>query len=567
MKWTETLIPTLRDIPKDAEATSHQLMIRSGMVRKLSSGVYSYLPLGVLALNKIQKIIREEMVSVGAVELLLPALHPAELWKKTGRYDSLGGDKISFENRSAQEFVLGPTHEEVITDLISHNVKSYKELPMTLFQIQTKFRDELRPRFGVIRSKEFIMKDAYSFDTDWEGLDKTYQVMLQAYKNIFKRCHLNVEVVNADPGLMGGNVSHEFMLLADFGEDTIASCTKTDYRSTPELVPCFNESLAEPSDLEELLLIETPGLKTIEAISKKLDLAKTHLMKTIIYVADKNPVACLVRGDHEISELKLKKYLDAKELVLASDEEILKWVGCSTGFCGPVGLKNIRVVGDEALKLGGSYVSGANQNDKHYKGVNLDRDCSVESYGDVRTVLPGERSPSAEDGVIEMKRAMEIGHIFKLGTRYSKPLEARFIDKSGKEQDIIMGCYGIGVNRMVAGAIEQNHDEKGICWPVSIAPALFHMITMNQADEVVVSIANELYEYFKKSSIDVIYDNRNERAGVKFNDADLIGLPYQLIIGSKNAKEGKVELKTRHSGEVEILSVVDFYKRIEGLVL
>jgi len=567
MKWTETLIPTLRDVPKEAEATSHQLMIRSGMIRKLSSGVYSYLPLGLKAIQKVQEIIRDEMAKAGAFELLLPALHPAELWKKTGRYEGLGADKISFKNRSDQEFVLGPTHEEVITDLLSTNVSSYKELPLILYQIQTKFRDELRPRFGVIRSKEFIMKDAYSFDKDWEGLDKTYEKMLQAYIRIFKRSSLNVEVVNADPGLMGGNISHEFMLLADFGEDVIASCSSCDFRSTPELVSCLNQDKQKNEQKEEALtLVDTPKMKSIDEVKQGLGVEVNCLVKTIIYLADDEPLACLVQGNDEISELKLKKFLEVKNLTLATDEKIEKLTGGPVGFSGPVDLNGFKIVADHAVASMANFIVGANKEDKHYKGVNLNRDFNVDSFFDIRTIQKDETCPECQKGKIEMKRAMEIGHIFKLGTRYSKPLEAKILDENGKSQEIIMGCYGIGVNRMVAGAIEQNHDEKGSCWPKEIAPYMFHIITTNQKDELLCGFADEVYSYLLDQNIDVLYDNRNDRAGVKFNDADLIGIPYQIIFGAKNAKDNKVELKLRKNSETFILTKEEFYHKIKDLI-
>jgi len=559
MRWTQSLIPTLREIPKEAEATSHQLMLRSGLIRKLSSGVYSYLPIGFLALQKVEKIIREEMRRVGAAELLLPALHPAELWKKTGRYTALGEDKIAFKNRADQEFVLGPTHEEVVTDLVATNVKSYRELPILLYQIQTKFRDEIRPRFGVIRSKEFIMKDAYSFDRSWEELDQSYQKMLEAYKNIFSRCGLKFEVVNADPGIMGGNVSHEFMLLADFGEDLIASCNSCDLRSTPSLVSCVMPPETNTESKEKLEVFNTPNLRTIEELSAHFKISAHKLLKTILYLADNKPVACLIRGDMEVSDTKLKKFLNVKSLMLATEHQIEEWTGAPIGFSGPIELKGIEIVGDYSVKMMTDFVVGANQKDKHYRGVNIPRDFQVMRFGDFKVVQAKDKCSSCGKGTIEMKRAMEIGHIFKLGTRYSQPLEAHFLDEQGKRQDIIMGCYGIGVNRIVSGAIEQNHDDKGILWPASLAPFQYHLLTLNHAEPLVRSIADEIYS---KAEENILYDDRNERAGVKFNDADLLGLPCQIIVGEQSAKLGKVELKNRKTGEKQVLVKEDLYRKV-----
>lgn len=567
MRWSESLIPTLRDVPKDAEAISHQLMLRAGLVRKLSSGIYNYLPLGFLALKKVEAIVREEMLSAGAIEVLLPALHPAELWKKTGRYQALGADKISFKTRGEQEFVLGPTHEEVITDLVASNVKSYRELPLILFQIQTKFRDEIRPRFGVIRSKEFIMKDAYSFDCDWEGLDRSYQKMLEAYKRIFTRCGLKFEIVNADPGIMGGNVSHEFMLLADFGEDLVASCDRCELRSTPELVACLEEKKKPSLSTQKLEIFDTPNLKTIEDLTSHFKIKGHQLLKTLLYLTDGKPLACLVRGDTELSESKLKKFLKAETLMLASEHQIEAWTGAPLGFSGPMGLKKVRIVADELVGSMSDFVTGANQKDKHYRGVNLGRDIEISEFGDFRVIRDGEPCSACGKGTIRMKRAMEIGHIFKLGTRYSKPLEAHFLDESGKRREIIMGCYGIGVSRLVSGAIEQNHDDKGIIWPETIAPFQFHLLTLNHSEPVLQKLADEIYEKLNKENMSVLYDDRNERAGVKFNDADLIGIPYQIVLGEQNAKQGKVELKKRRTGEKWTLAQEELFGKIRELAV
>ncbi|MBI4398919.1 MAG: proline--tRNA ligase [Candidatus Omnitrophica bacterium] len=562
MKWSESLIPTLRETPKEAEATSHQLMLRAGLVRKLSSGVYSYLPLGYRALEKIEHIIREEMNRSGACELLLPALHPSDLWKKTGRYEALGEDKISFKNRSGQEFVLGPTHEEVVTDLVAGNVKSYRELPIILYQIQTKFRDEARPRFGIIRSKEFMMKDAYSFDRSWEDLDQSYALMLEAYKRIFTRSGLAFEIVNADPGIMGGNVSHEFMLLADFGEDWVACCNQCDLRSAPSLVACSACEPAKPG-AGTMEIFDTPGISTIEELTAHFKIPAGGLLKTILYVCDGKPVACLIRADMEISESKLKKFLKAESLMLAEPGQIEKWTGARVGFSGPVGLSGVELAADYSVRGMSDFVTGANQNDKHFKGVNHGRDFQIKLFGDFRTAVAGDLCPHCSGGVIQLKRAMEIGHIFKLGTRYSKPLGASFLDESGVRKEIIMGCYGIGVTRMIAGAIEQHHDEKGIVWPVSVAPFLFHLAALNPTAPAVEELAGVLYSQFPEH---ILFDDRNERAGVKFNDADLIGLPYQVIVGEKNAKEGKAEIRERKTGVTKVLSRAELIQAMNEIL-
>lgn len=552
MKWTKTLIPTLRETPKDAEATSHKLMLRGGFVRKLASGVYSYLPLGFRVIRKIEGIIREEMNAKGADEVLLPALHPAELWEKTGRYEALGEDKIGFRNRTGQEFVLGPTHEEVITDLVANNVKSYKELPVVLYQIQTKFRDELRPRFGVIRSKEFIMKDAYSFDRSWEALDASYKKMYEAYKTVFSRAGLEFEIIKADPGIMGGNVSHEFMVKAEFGEDIIACCTKCSLREGPGLVSCLEDPAKDikpgQNDLEEF---DTPDLKTIEELCNTFKFKPQELIKTIVYLADGKPVAALVRGDREVNDAKLKKVLGAGELVPATAEEIENITGGPLGFSGPVGLKDVKIIADFEVRNIKNGYTGANKKDKHLKNVNINRDFKPDIIADVRMVADDDKCSACGKGKIKLERAMEIGHVFKLGTKYTHSLGALFLDEDGKNKEIIMGCYGIGVNRIMAAAIEQHNDSNGIIWPVSIAPYEAIILPLNQSIEALDDAANQIYRDLRETGVDVLYDDRNERAGVKFNDADLIGIPIQIVLGEKSLKKGMVEVKIRGEKKAE----------------
>lgn len=566
MRWSRTLIPTSRDIPKDAEAASHQLALRAGLVRQLSSGVYSYLPLGFRTLNKIIGIIREEMLHAGAEEVLLPALHPAELWKKTGRYESLGEDKIAFKNRAGHEFVLGPTHEEVITDLAAACVKSFRDLPLTLFQIQTKFRDEARPRFGVIRTKEFIMKDAYSFDTDDKGLDENYMRMSEAYHRIFTRAGISFQVVEADSGMMGGRMSQEFMVVCPYGEDRVArsaggamASLEIAGRGKPEPAAAGAKSNV-PGKPEPF---ETPNLRTIEEISHAFKLKPAEMVKTLIFIADGKPVAALVTGDSEVNENKLRKVIGCKELRQAEAAEIREATGAPVGFAGPAGL-SIPVYADWDVMGLASFVAGANEKDRHVKGVVPGRDFKPAAEGDIRHVKEGDPA-SDGSGPLSVTTTMEVGHIFKLGTRYSDALNAVFLDESGERRPMIMGCYGIGVNRILAAAIEEHHDDRGICWPVSIAPFEYELITVNHADEEVRLAADRVYETLLQEGMDVLYDDRDERAGVKFNDADLIGIPVRIVVGARNLKDGRVEVKLRSEDKAETVAMEDLAAKLRGI--
>lgn len=553
MRWTQTLIPTLRQPPKDAEAVSHQLALRAGLVRQLASGVYSYLPLGFRVLNKIIRIIREEMNRAGSAEVLMPALHPAEIWKKSGRFDTLGDDKIFFKNRAGHEFVLGPTHEEIITEMVGGYLKSFRDLPLSLYQIQTKFRDEARPRFGVIRTKEFIMKDAYSFHADSESLDTSYQGMAQAYGRVFSRCGLTFQIVTADSGMMGGSMSQEFMVVCPYGEDRVAISEK-GYMASVEVAQRLEPS-AQPGTPSgaSVEAFDTPNLRTIEEMSHRYKIKPAQMIKTLIFMADEQPVAALVAGDSEVNEVKLRKMLGVKKLRAALGPEILQATGAPVGFAGPVGLK-IPVYADWDLKSGADYVTGANQKDKHYKNVNLVRDYQPTAFGDIRTVKDGDLAADGS-GKIQIKTTMEIGHIFKLGTRYTESIGAHFLDEKGERHPAIMGCYGIGVNRILAAAIEEHHDEKGIKWPEAIAPFDVEVITINEKDETSRQIAEKIIAKLTAQGKDVLYDDRDERAGVKFNDADLIGIPQQIIIGERNLKENKVEVKSRSTGEVKLVGL------------
>lgn len=554
MRWRKTLIPTLREAPKEAEASSHRWLLRGGFIRQLGSGVYNYLPLGQRVLEKIMRIIREEMFRAGADEVLLPALHPAELWKKTGRYEALGGDKIGFQSRSGQEYVLGPTHEEVITELVGSNIKSYQDLPLILFQIQTKFRDELRPRFGIIRTKEFIMKDAYSFDRDEAGLDQSYQAVLEAYQNIFRRAGVRFQIVSADPGMMGGNLSQEFMVESRYGEDRVVRCERCSsltsldiaFRAKPEpaLKPAPSAKKPEAFD--------TPNLKTIEEIATHFKIPREKMVKTLIYAADEKPIAALVTGESELNEGKLRRLTSAKIVRMATAAEIEKWTGSPIGFSGPVGLQGIPVYVDWDVEGLTDFVTGANQKDRHLKNVNFGRDFQAMAVGDLRFVREGDGCAQCRSK-LKIVTTMEVGHIFKLGTRYSEPLQACFVDESGKRRTALMGCYGIGVNRLMAAIVEEHQDERGIRWPGPVAPFQVHMITVNETEPKTRETAEKIYKDLTQAGFEVLYDDRNERAGVKFNDADLIGIPVQLILGEKNLNQGRIDFKVRETGQSELV--------------
>ncbi|MBN1353612.1 MAG: proline--tRNA ligase [Candidatus Omnitrophica bacterium] len=562
MRWSNTLIPTLREDPQDAEAISHKLMMRAGLIRKLTAGAYSYLPLGFRALKKAEDIIREEMDRSGALELLLPALHPVELWKKTGRYDVLGDVLIKYRDRHGREIALGPTHEEVITDLVSKEISTYKSLPRTLYQIQTKFRDEIRPRFGVIRSSEFIMKDAYSFDEDEAGLEESYKKMYDAYCRIFERCELPYVAVQADPGIMGGNISHEFMVPSEIGEDEIVLC-KCGYAASTEVAACGKTDKAEVKEKAKSSFKEvgTPGVSSVEKVSELLKAKTTSIIKTLIYIADGKPLAFLVRGDYEVNNAKLKGFLKANILEMADAETIEKLTGAPVGFSGPIGLK-MRILADFSVRGMKDAVTGANKKDKHFINVDTERDIKPEGWLDARMITPHDPCPAC-GGKIEIKHAIEIGHTFKLGVKYSESLGARFLDKDGKLRPVIMGCYGIGVNRILAATVEVSNDKDGIIWPESISPYRIAILPLNLGDDNVKNFSEELYKECLKKNMDVIIDDRPERAGVKFKDADLIGFPFQVIIGEKNLKSGKIELKTRIGKKTELIEKNVIMKKLE----
>jgi len=569
MRWTEALIPTLKEDPQDAEVISHKLMIRGGFIRKLFSGAYSYLPLGFRVLTKIEAIMREELNKKCAQEVLLPAIHPPEIWKRTNRYDLMGPVLIKFRDRHGKECVLGPTHEEIITDLVANNVNSYKDLPLILYQIQTKFRDEPRPRFGVMRTSEFIMKDAYSFDCDTEGMEKSYKKMYDAYCTIFERCGLPYIPVEADPGVMGGNISHEFMVPSEAGEDRIVLCEKCKYAASTQVAKCREEPKSKAQGAKEKKLpiaeVETPGITTIEKVSDLLKVGPERLVKTLIYKADDKVIALLVRGDFEANEVKLKNYLKCANLELADEKTIQEATGAPVGFSGPVKLKNVRIVADNSVKDLVNFVAGANKKDAHLINVNIDRDFETKEFGDFRVMTETDGCPVCGKP-IKITTAIEIGHTFKLGTKYSEALGAKFLDKDGATKTIVMGCYGIGVNRIMASLIETSNDKDGIIWPLSIAPYSVVISALNIDDNKVKEVSEAAYKTCLKAGYDCLYDDRNESAGVKFKDADLIGIPVKIIVGSKNAKKDIVEIKDRKTAKVEQVALQDLKTHLANLI-
>lgn len=554
MRYSEYFLPTVREVPADAEVISHQLMLRAGMIRKLTGGVYSFLPLGLRVVRKVERIVREEMNRAGAQEVLLPAVQPAELWEESGRWNLYGKELLRFKDRHNRECCLGPTHEEVITDLVRNEIKTYRQLPRTLYQIQTKFRDEIRPRFGIMRCREFTMKDAYSFDADMEGADVSYRKMFDAYMRIFSRCGLVFRAVEADTGNIGGSSSHEFMVMADSGEDAVIFCTSCDYAANLEKA----EVAAEPKEkekpeLQALEHIHTPNVRTIEEVCAFLNVTPDRVVKTLIFQADQNVVAVLVRGDDEVNEAKLRNYLKADNLELAMDDVVLETTGSPKGFAGAIGIK-ARVIADNALMNMTNVVMGANREDYHVRNANAGRDFKIDAYADLRFIKESDSCPRC-GSAIKFARGIEVGHVFKLGTKYSKAMKAVYLDSNGREQFMIMGCYGIGIGRTVAAGIEQNHDEKGIIWPMPLAPFQVIITPVNINDEKSAEAAEDLYRDLTGKGIEVLLDDRDERAGVKFNDADLIGIPLRVTIGPKRLAEGKVELKIRKSGEVKIMDL------------
>ena len=565
MRYSEMHLPTGREVPSDAEVVSNQLMIRAGMIRKLTSGIYSYLPLGYRVIRKVEQIIREEMNKAGAQEVHLPMVQPAELWQESGRWTFYGKELLRFRDRNNRDYCLGPTHEEVITDLVRHDIKTYRQLPCNLYQIQTKFRDEVRPRFGVMRCREFGMKDAYSFDADEAGAEKSYEKMFAAYNNIFRRCGLKFRSVEADSGSIGGSFSHEFMVMADSGEDAIVFCEKCNYAANLEKAEIVKPAAEDLQQKEQPAMesVETPDVRTIEEVSTFLNVSPEQIVKTLIFNADGKPCAVLIRGDHEVNEIKVKNYLGAAELELADDEMIMKATGAPRGFAGAVGIKT-RVIADYSIMNLVNMVTGANKENYHLKNVNIGRDFQVESFADLRVSQPGDACPRC-GGVIKFVRGIEVGHVFKLGTKYSKAMKAVYLDRDGKEKTMIMGCYGIRIGRTVAACIEQNFDSNGIIWPIPLAPFTVIVTPVNIKESDVMKASEDIYSELLACGVESIIDDRDERAGVKFKDADLIGIPLRIVVGSKNLAQGRVELKIRRSGEnrlYETGKIVDEVRKI-----
>jgi prolyl-tRNA synthetase len=566
MRYSEMFLPTVREVPSDAEIISHQLMIRAGLIRKLTSGIYSYLPLGYRVIRKLEQIIREEMNRAGAQEVHLPMVQPAEIWQESGRWTYYGKELLRLRDRHDHEYCLGPTHEEVITGLVRNDVKTYRQLPLNLYQIQTKFRDEVRPRFGVMRCREFGMKDAYSFDVDEEGAEKSYEKMFAAYNNIFRRCGLQFRPVEADSGSIGGKYSHEFMVMADSGEDAMVFCEKCAYAANLEKaeVACPEKKIIFEDDWLPLEDVDTPDVRTIEEVSAFLKVTPQNIVKTLIFNADGKPCAVLIRGDHEVNEVKVKNYLAAAELELASDDMIREVTGAPRGFAGPVNIKAPILVDYSVIDMV-NFVTGGNRQDGHLKNVNVGRDFKVEAFTDLRIVNAGDPCPRCGQP-IKTARGIEVGHVFKLGTKYSKAMKAVYLDKDGQEKIMIMGCYGIGIGRTVAAGIEQNHDDNGIIWPMPLAPYQVIITPVNINEITIRETAEYLYNAMITEGVEVLYDDRDERAGVKFKDADLIGIPLRVTVGHKNLQDGNVELKIRKTGANELCPLQDIVGRVREII-
>ncbi len=549
-RWTEQCIPTLRNAPQDAEIASHRLMLRAGLIRKLAGGLYTFLPLGLRALRKVERIVREEMDRAGALEILMPALHPRDIWERTGRYDVLKEVMFKIHDRQDRELVLGPTHEEIVTNLVANEIQSYRQLPRNFYQIQTKFRDEIRPRFGLMRAKEFIMKDAYSFDIDDAGADVSYQRMYQAYGRIFERCGLRTKIVEADTGAMGGQSSHEFMVLADAGEDGLVECEACTYAANLERAEIGELPPAIHADAEAALeAVPTPGARTIAEVSTFLKAEPARMIKTLIYMVGDEPVAVLLPGDRDVNDIKLARALGGETPVLADDAQVEKVTGAPLGFAGPCGLEGVRLVADERLRGTRGAITGANQADTHFINVDLERDAPALTFADLALARTGDPCPRC-GGRLQEKRGIEVGHVFKLGTKYSEKLGALYLDESSQQHPAIMGCYGIGVTRTLQSVIEQQHDKDGIIWPLGVAPYAVEVLIINAQHAPAVACGEGIARTLMEAGIETLLDDRDERPGVKFKDADLLGLPVRIGVGEKSLARGVVEVKRRTSGEV-----------------
>jgi prolyl-tRNA synthetase len=544
MRWSQYFINTLREIPADADVVSQKLMMRAGMIRKVAAGIYTYLPLGLRSVKKLEAIVREEMNRAGSVELLMPAIQPAELWMESGRWQKYGKELLRIKDRHERDFVFGPTHEEVITETVRDAISSYRQLPVNLYQIQTKFRDEVRPRFGLMRGREFLMKDAYSFHTSSESLDEVYGAMRDAYTRIFHRCALDHVPVEADTGAIGGSVSHEFMVLAQSGEDAVVSCPACKYGANIEKATSkFFSDEPEPAPMLEMAPLHTPGTQSIDDVGRFLNKPTSQLVKTLVFETEKGPVMVLVRGDREGNEIKIKNHLGVDVLEMVAENRFEAATGAPVGYCGPVGTKCTRVLADVSLKSRKNWIVGGNRKDTHTSGVNPGRDFPEPEWGDFTTVFAGDPCPRCGTP-LEIYRGIEVGHIFKLGTKYSESMHCVFLDEKGERQPMIMGCYGLGIGRTVAAAVEQSHDDNGIIWPMPIAPFEV-VVTALGREENVVRTADDVYEKLLAAGIDVLIDDRDERPGVKFKDADLIGFPMRVAVGAKSLANGQIEWSWR----------------------
>ncbi|MFP1868518.1 proline--tRNA ligase [Lonsdalea quercina] len=565
MRTSQYLLSTQKETPADAEVISHQLMLRAGMIRKLASGLYTWLPTGLRVLKKVENIVREEMNSAGAIEISMPVVQPADLWQESGRWEEYGPELLRFADRGERPFVLGPTHEEVITDLVRNEISSYKQLPLTFYQIQTKFRDEVRPRFGIMRAREFLMKDAYSFHTSQESLQATYDALYAAYTKIFSRMGLNFRAVQADTGSIGGSASHEFQVLAACGEDDIAFSTESDFAANIELAEAVAPNVERAAPTQDMTLVETPNAKTIAELVEQFDVPVEKTVKTLLVKATEESahplVALLVRGDHELNEVKAEKLdLVASPLTFATEEEIRALVNAGPGSLGPVNL-SLPVIIDRTVAVMSDFSAGANIDGKHYFGINWERDVALPQVADLRNVVEGDQSPDGK-GTLQIKRGIEVGHIFQLGTKYSEAMKATVQGEDGRNQTLTMGCYGIGISRVIAAAIEQNHDDRGIIWPDVLAPFQVAILPMNMHKSFrVKEVAERIYQQLRDNGVEVLMDDRKERPGVMFADMELIGIPHTIVIGDRNLDNDDIEYKNRRQGEKQMIKtgeVVDF---------
>ncbi len=565
MRYSQLLIPTAKEMPAEAEVISHQLLLRAGFIRKLTSGLYTYLPLGTAALRKVENIVREEMNRAGAQEILMPMVQPADLWEESGRWQKYGPELLRFKDRHQRDCCLGPTHEEVVTDVARREIHSYRQLPVNLYQIQTKFRDEIRPRFGLMRGREFLMKDAYSFDASDEAAEESYRKMREAYIRIFTRCGLEFRAVEADSGSIGGSFSHEFMVLAKTGEDTLVICQSCDYAANLEKAKAAMPVKPESSEaVQDCVKVATPGMKKVDKVAEFLGLSTQQVIKTMIYLADSELVAVLVRGDREVQPVKLKNLLNVTDVELADDDTVWQKSKLPVGYIGPVGLP-IRFVADQEVMLMVNAAAGANEKGHHLTGVNPNRDFTPAMVGDLRQVTADDCCPLC-GAALRLTEGIEVGHIFKLGTKYSEAMKATFQDADGQEKTMIMGCYGIGVSRVVAAAIEQNHDQNGMIFPLPLAPVQVIVLNLDLKNEAITAAAEQLHQELEAAGLEVLYDDRDERPGSKFKDADLLGIPYRVTVGKGVEKDGTVELRARCSGETVMLPLAEAAREITAKI-